>query len=112
MIVDSIYYWSDKTPEADALIQDGTKISYRALARAISRARGFLHRNGYVEGGYAAIFTERQADFWVSGLALKSLGYTTIHVSSLMLLQKMSASGMLVVFPGQSAPPELANLCI
>ena len=112
MIVDSIYYWSDKTPQSDALIQDGNKISYRSLARAISRARGLLYRNGFVEGGYAAIFTERQADFWISGLALRSLGYTTTHISSLALLQKISASTpMLVVFPGHSPPPPLANLC-
>lgn len=112
MILDSIYAWSDKTPEADALIQDGHRLSYRSFARAISRARGFFHRNGCAGGGYAGIFTERQSDFWICSLALRSLGYTTTHVSSLALLQHITASAtMLVVFPGHSPPPPLAKLC-
>ncbi|HEY3800414.1 MAG TPA: class I adenylate-forming enzyme family protein [Caulobacteraceae bacterium] len=82
MIIESIFAHARRTPDAPALNAGGPVVGYRALAARITLARRFLTTLGLAPGCVAAICIDSNPDAWVIGLALRSLGVTTVNPRS------------------------------
>ena len=67
-----------ETPDKAALIYNGDAIGYGRFALAIDAARRRLANQGLPQGGVAVLDSRNLLDIWVAGLALRSLGLTTV----------------------------------
>ncbi len=82
MIAERIFHWAGSTPDKVAVTYNGTSVTYGAFAQAIAQARGFFIAQGQTSSGYAVLAIRNLFDFWVSSLALRSLGVSTIAIAS------------------------------
>jgi len=82
MITQLIFDWAKQTPDKTAVIYNGQALTYRSFARGIALARGYFSRRGCVGPGYAVLAVHNLMNFWILSLALRSLGLTTVAVSS------------------------------
>jgi len=82
MIADAVFAWGDRQPEKTALDHNGVCWSYRMFCDQIMRARGHFHALGLEGGGIVVVAVEDLRSSWTSSLALRSLGVTTVPVSS------------------------------
>jgi len=83
MIPQLIFDWSKKTPDRTAIIYNGKSLSYGAFAQIVDVARGYFARRNCFGSGYAVLAIRNLIDFWFLGLALRSLGLTTVAVGSM-----------------------------
>jgi acyl-CoA synthetase (AMP-forming)/AMP-acid ligase II len=82
-IVGDIFEHARAAPERTAVIYNGSIVSYGDFARRITGARRRLRDQGVEGRGYAVVVVDRLIDRWILGLALQSLGLTTIAIRSL-----------------------------
>ena len=112
MIAAAIFDWAEKTPERTALEHNDAPWSYRTFADAIARARGFFHRRGLEGDGVVVTAIEHIRESWVMGLALRSLGLTTIAVPSAEAVRGLGLTNVrAVVASAGEAWPGLAEGC-
>ena len=78
MALEKMLQQARDTPGKLAAVQDGKRYDYGHLARWITRVRNRLQDDGVPATGVAVICVDRNIDAWVAGLALRSLGLTTI----------------------------------
>ena len=89
MITQAIFDWAERTPDRTAVIFNDRPWSYRMFAQAIAVARGYFAQRGYVGPGYAVLAVHSLMDFWILSLALRSLGLTTVVVTSSVEVGKL-----------------------
>jgi acyl-CoA synthetase (AMP-forming)/AMP-acid ligase II len=82
VVVGKIYAHALQMPEKAALIYSDHRISYRVFAGAIDGARRYFGTLGLPGRGLAVLAIWALPDGWVAGLALRSLGLTTVGVRS------------------------------
>ena len=83
MIPQLILDWSRRTPDKTAVIwNDRVSLSYRSFADNIAAARDYFARRDCIGPGYAVLAVHNILDYWVLGLAVRSLGLTTVVVGS------------------------------
>lgn len=112
MIAEAIFHWAKQCPDKPAIVHGGRAVSYGEFRLLISLARDFFVRRNCVGDGYAIIATGNLLEFWISSLALRSLGLTTVQVPGPTALDEIVVEGRRVVvsFAG-STWPSLASRC-
>ena len=80
MLAASIRQHALNHPDKPALVHDGGVWSYAQLAQAIAAARSHFAQQGLSRGGVAVLGIRNLAECWVHGIALRSLGLTTISI--------------------------------
>ena len=73
-----IFEQARQSPDKPAVVYNGSPYGYASLARWIEGARRFLAQQGLPPGTVAVLCLANYLDAWVLGLALRSLGFTTI----------------------------------
>jgi acyl-coenzyme A synthetase/AMP-(fatty) acid ligase len=112
MIPGAIFDWAKRTPDATAILYNGRRLSYGAYAELIARARGCFAASGCGGPGYALLAFGSLLDFWVLGLALRSLGTTTLAIGSVKALAKVDLPDIRVVVTNSAAAwPGLEEAC-
>jgi len=112
MLPQQIYEQAKQTPEKPALFADGRGITYRAFAALIDRTRGYLAGRDLPAEGVAVLPWCSNGTVWVLGLALRSLGLTTIIVPTANSIggSQILGARCLVAVAGEH-PPDLDQLC-
>jgi acyl-coenzyme A synthetase/AMP-(fatty) acid ligase len=82
MIVEQIYAHARRSPDRTAIVYDNVPLSYRQFARLIDGSRQYLSGLGLPGDGVAVVPMASVLDAWIHGLALRSLGLTTLVVRS------------------------------
>ena len=112
MVGELIFDWAQKTPRSTALVYNDRVWSYRALADEVSLARAYFSRRGCVGPGYAVLAFHNLLDFWIFGVALRSLGLTTVAVGSAKVLDGLVLDDIRYVIARPAEPwSDLAPLC-
>lgn len=112
MLIRRIYAQARQTPEKTALVADGQEISYRAFASFVDRSRSYLAARGLPADGVAVLPAGASATVWILGLALRSLGLTTIVIPSANTIGRLDLPEIrCVVAVSGEHPPGLDRLC-
>ncbi len=82
LIVDKIFAHARQTPQRTALVFNNNRMSYRRFAELIQVSRRFLTAQALPGDGIAVLVIASLLDAWIHGLALRSLGLTTVIVRS------------------------------
>lgn len=77
-VIDHIVARAEAQPDRAAVVVNGRVVTYAGFARDIARARAFLHRAGVPKDRVAALCMSDLYANWVYGLALRTLGITTV----------------------------------
>lgn len=80
MLLDKIGEHARREPGKAALVQDGVTWTYAQLLNAVLDARAHLAAQGLNPGSVAVLAIRPLAQAWVWGMALRSLGITTIAI--------------------------------
>jgi phenylacetate-coenzyme A ligase PaaK-like adenylate-forming protein len=110
LIIANIYEQARQHPQKIALVYNCTKISYAAFVRAIDAMR--LHLASYEPraGSVAITRCNKLLDSWLAGLALRSLGLTTLAVPSLDVIPKLGLRNIgCVVGDADAARPDIGG---
>ena len=89
MIIEKIVEHARSDPDKTAIYYGEHRIPYGQFARWIFHARDFLLQKNLPGGGYAVLNIDSLLDSWIFGLALRSLGFTTVAVPSLERLSDL-----------------------
>lgn len=89
MILEKIFAHARTDPGRPALYYGGRVIGYGTFAFWVSHAREFLARQDLRAGSLAVLDIDSLVDSWVLGLALRSLGLTTIAVRALDTIDEL-----------------------
>lgn len=112
MILEAICAWAERTPARTAVTYHGQDFSYQTFAHLILLARGFLARRHLKGPGMAIIATRQLLDSWVLILALRSLGLTTVPVSSAEAIKTLDLPDLKVVLTSpRETWPGLQDVC-
>jgi acyl-coenzyme A synthetase/AMP-(fatty) acid ligase len=82
VIAEQIFAHARRTPERTAIVYDNVPLSYRQFARLIHVSRQYLSGLTLPGEGVAGLVIASVLDAWIHGLALRSLGLTTVIVRS------------------------------
>jgi len=82
MLTTKIYVQARQTPDKTAIVFNDREFSYRLFACLIEISRRYLAAQGLAGEGVVVLPTGSMVNTWVLGLALRSLGLTTLIVSS------------------------------
>ncbi|HUZ74764.1 MAG TPA: class I adenylate-forming enzyme family protein [Stellaceae bacterium] len=94
MAIDAIYRHARSAPDRPAVVYNNIPLSYRRFVKLIDASRRYLLAQDLGSEGVAVVMIASILDAWILGLALRSLGLTTVVVRS----------------PDQIAPLRLPNL--
>jgi acyl-coenzyme A synthetase/AMP-(fatty) acid ligase len=106
-VAERIFAQARATPDKTAIIADGRVLSYRDLAAAIAMVRTAFEAHAGDRSRIAILFTSNLAEGWIAGLALRSLGVTTVCARVLGDLRQWPAGGLIAVTGSQDATPDL-----
>jgi len=111
-IVETIFKTGRETPDKLAMIWGEQRLSYGAFAALIDAARRYLGALQPPVRGVAVLCAASVLDVWVLGLALRSLGVTTLAVRSLRDIPALALPdiGCVVIseLDGLARAPDLA----
>ncbi len=82
MVIEAIFAHARQALNRTAIVYDNKKLSYRYFARLIDASRRYLAAQGLGGEGVAVLPIGSLLDAWIVGLALRSLGLTTVVVHS------------------------------
>ena len=82
MSLGRIYEWAQLEPHREALVWNGTPLTYGAFAQRLETVRQSLRPWELREGSVAVIAIASLLDAWTYALALRSLGIHTVSVAS------------------------------
>lgn len=82
MSINGIYAHARRGPERNAVVYNGHRMGYGQFARLIEASRAYLARRVPANGGIAVLSIGSLRDAWIQGLALRSLGLTTLIAPS------------------------------
>ena len=97
MFLNHIYKHARNDPTKLALVSNGVGISYLRFAQMIDHMRGVFHAMDLPAGGVVAEILGDQLYRWVSLLALRSLGLTTVSGGSWTTLQGLELRNLVAV---------------
>jgi long-chain acyl-CoA synthetase len=83
VVIEKIFEKAHKAPHKSAIFFCGRAISYEVFASWISRTRQFLSQQNLPVERITVLHVASLLDTWVFGIALRSLGLTTVAVPSL-----------------------------
>ena len=93
-----------------ALIDNYEKLTYAELYRRVVNLSGFLSRNLRVNSGIVVVDVKRMIPKWISILALRHNGFTTIAVSDLNLVLDLKLSGIVAVLTDSISNPTIDSI--
>lgn len=102
-VIDRIFAQARATPDKIALVHDGEAMSYAAFVARITAVRQFAEAAGVDRDRVAVLCAGDLARSWIFGLALRSLGMTTISVHRTDDLAALALPLLMVV--GATADP-------
>jgi acyl-coenzyme A synthetase/AMP-(fatty) acid ligase len=112
MIANHLFKWADRTPDKTAMIYNGQPWTYGTFARLIAASRGYFISHGCFGDGTAVLAVSNMRDFWVSSLALRSLGLTTVAVSTAKAIEELGLPDIrCVVSTAAESWPDLQAVC-
>lgn len=82
MLINRIYEYAQQTPDKTALVYNGQPVSYARFAGSIEKWRRKFIEQQVRADTVAVLCIGCLADAWVLGIALRSLGVTTISASN------------------------------
>lgn len=98
MILETIARMARDQPGKIAAVQGPRSYSYATFARWIGAVGSHLEKQNLPTQGVAAICVNRLLDAWVLGLALRSLGLTTVVVRNAGHLRQLQLTDVMGVF--------------
>ena len=110
LIYQHILQLANTTPDRVAIRRNGLDLSYRCFADAILLARGELLEQQLVRPGVVGVAIVDLQEFWITALALRSLGATTLAIRSPDVLPELIHSGIASVV-GDETWAELWDAC-
>ena len=117
-VTDPIFHYAQTRPDAHALIESGSVVTYRELASLVAKATVYLKGLGIVSGQRVAVSMTNGIDHFVLSLGLMRLGatlmempYNSQHAPMTATLEKF---GMTALFleSGIPAPPGYRSVTI
>ena len=105
--IDCIFAHAHAAPGRTAVIHDGQALSYAGFAARIAAARGFAQASGVDPARVAVLFINDILQAWIVGLALRSLGVTTVNGRDLGDLETLALPAVIVVRTSNEDPPGL-----
>ena len=109
-VVDSIFAHASATPDRVALVYNGEAFSYRSMAGCIAQAQAFLVRQPLRRECVAVLCINHLFDAWIIGLALRSLGVTTVSCGSIDVVEGLQLGPVNLITVDGAAWPDLAAL--
>jgi acyl-coenzyme A synthetase/AMP-(fatty) acid ligase len=79
-VIEKIFEFAGRTPDAWAMVYDLEPVTYRALHRAITAMRHRLASCGLKPGGVVVVWIHSTLTSWIVNLALRGLGLTTVSI--------------------------------
>src|SRR5271155_76587 len=104
MLTTKIYTQARETPDKTAIVCNNRTISYRQFACLIEISRRYLAAQGLAGKGVAVLPTGSMVSTWVRGVALRSLGLTTLIVRSQDEIAGIGLPDIRCVVAGGRAP--------
>jgi acyl-coenzyme A synthetase/AMP-(fatty) acid ligase len=112
MLIEKIYAKAQLASGKVALVCNNKPVSYRIFARCIDAARRYLTAQQISGTGVVVLAMASQLDVWFLGLALRSLGLTTIAVSSTGVIGRLGLVDVKCVITTEAARWQgLEELC-
>ena len=102
MSFETIYSAACENPSKNAIVYNGTPVSYVAFAGAIAATRSHLETRELSEGDTVAVIIHNLRDCWVAVLALQALGLNTVCVHAASILEALglnNVAGMVTTEP-------------
>jgi acyl-coenzyme A synthetase/AMP-(fatty) acid ligase len=96
-VVERIFEQAQAAPGKAALIYNDRPLTYDAFAASIALARRMLQDHGVDRRRVAVLAMPTMRDAWIVGLALRSLGVTTVHLKPGDGLAQLGLDAMSVV---------------
>jgi acyl-coenzyme A synthetase/AMP-(fatty) acid ligase len=93
-----------------ALIDNYEKLTYAELYRRVANLYGFLSQNLKSNSGIVVVHVKRMIPKWISILALRQNGFTTIAVSDLNLVLDLKLSGIVGVLTDSILNPSIGSI--
>jgi len=93
-----------------ALIDNYEKLTYAELYRRVANLYGFLSQNLKSNSGIVVVDVKRMIPKWISILALRQNGFTTIAVSDLNLVLNLKLSGIVGVLTDSISNPSIGSI--
>ncbi|MDR3513931.1 MAG: fatty acid--CoA ligase family protein [Caulobacteraceae bacterium] len=107
-LIGSIVSHARTAPGRTAVVNNGQTYSYRAFAGLIAGARAVLARQSPPTDRVAVLCVDAPFDAWIIGIALRSLGVTTVNARSVEDIGRLNLGPVSVVW-GEAGPwPGLA----
>jgi acyl-coenzyme A synthetase/AMP-(fatty) acid ligase len=107
-VLESIFAQARSAPGRAALITNGGAIGYGAFAGAIVRIRRVIAAQRIDRARVAMVFVDGLAEAWIVGLALRSLGITTVIGRDASDLERLGLGAVSVVSTAAAGRPRVA----
>jgi acyl-coenzyme A synthetase/AMP-(fatty) acid ligase len=118
-VSDPVFHFAEQRPDARALIEGGTTLTYRALAGFVARAVAYLDELGVAPGDRVALSMPNSIDHIILVLALFRLGAVLIEVPSMSwpayraeLMRKFNVKLALLDATAEALPTDAATVRI
>lgn len=105
---EAIFAHARAAPGRLAARQNGERLSYGDFAARIAAVRDALRGEAAAGRGVAVLCIHRPLDAWIVGLALRSLGVTTVHGRAVADLERLALGPVGVVTVEGESWPSLA----
>lgn len=89
MLTEKIYAHAERAPDRTAVVYNNNKMPYGRLARLIETSRRHFLPRVRPDTGVAVLTIGSLLDAWIQGLALRSLGMTTVVTESAEHIHKL-----------------------
>lgn len=104
-VIGDIFAHARVTPDKTAVIYNGHAVSYRGFASSVVLARRFFDGVGVDRTRVAILFANVFIDAWIFGLALRSLGVTTVQARDIQDIERLALGApTLVASDGETWP--------
>jgi shikimate 5-dehydrogenase len=116
--LESIFTQALTAPNKSTVITDGRVIGYRDYTAAYVRMRRFMEAQAIERDQVAILCLGELASGWIIGLALRSLGVTTVYARTPEDAERLGFSALTVVssdvevWPGLAAAARVGARCI
>lgn len=104
--IEGLYQNGCERPDAPAMIYNNQTLTYRRFYQQIRAARDWLQAQGVGEGGVGVIWTTLIPDGWILILALRSLGITTVAISTPREIARLAELDLRWITTTEGAKPQ------
>jgi len=108
-VVERIFEQAQATPDKPAVFYNGQPMSYGAFAASIALARRLLQDRRIERDRLIVLAMPTLPENWIIGLALRSLGVTTIQLSEGYGLAQLGLDAISVISTPRGAGPDLTE---